>query len=95
MIHKIMLASQIIVCLAGVYAILSTKHSAHSYFAGLVAWLWAGSMLSVAIGGIVAWPQALSGITLLKTVGCGALSGLAIYSGGNIFKVWRLVQSIP
>lgn len=95
MIHKIMLASQILICLAGVYAILSTRHTKHSYFAGLVAWLWAGSMLSVAIGGIVAWPQALSGITLLETIACGASAGLAIWSGGNIFKVWRLVQSIP
>ena len=39
----------------------------------------------VAVGGIVAWPQALSGITLLETIACGASAGLAIWSGGNIF----------
>ncbi len=94
MMDKFLLAAQIILCLVAVFAILRAKHKTHNYFAGFVAWLWAGSFMFVAVGGIVAWPQALSGITLLETIACGASAGLAIWSGGNIFKVWRLVQSI-
>lgn len=95
MIDKIMLASQISMCLAGVAVIVTTKHARHNYFAGLVASVWAGFLLATAVAGIVSWPEQLQGVTMLDVWLCAWLSGLAIWSGGNIFKVWRLVQSIP
>lgn len=88
----ILLAFQIILCLIAAFAVICKRHVNHNYFAGFVAWMWAGSMLSLAVGGIVAWPQALAGASLIKTLLCGISAGLAVYSGGNIFKVYRLLK---
>ena len=94
MIGKLMLAAQIALCLIAVYAIISARHKKHNYFAGFISSVWAGAMLATAVHGLVLWPQAVEGINLIKTLACGASAGLAWYSGGSIFKVWRLFKRV-
>ena len=89
-----LVSAQVVACFVGAVAIMAARHVEHNYFAGVVGWLWAGGMMAVGMGTLSSWPDALATASLIEAAVCGASAGLAIYSGGSIFKVCRLCRRL-
>lgn len=94
--NAFLLAAQVVLSFAATFALLFSrrKHVKHNYFAGLVSALWAGGMMAYGVGSIINWPQALDGASIFEVALCGLSAGLAIYSGGSIFKIGRLCRRL-
>lgn len=89
-------AAQVVLNLIAVAVLIYNRkcYGHHNYKAGLSSSLWAGAALGYAAHSIVNWPTAISNAWLLPLALSGLSAGLAIYSGGNIFKVGRLCRRI-
>lgn len=92
MIYKAMILLQIILCFISAVILIAAHHKNHSYLAGFIASCWAGAMLAIAVSGMYAWPNAVQGACLAKTIACGVSAGLAVWSGGSVFRVLRLLH---
>lgn len=85
---------QVVLCFVSVIAIMKPVHKRHNYKAGLVSWIWASGMLAIGIQSLIDWPQVIEWTVMIEVFTYGVSAGLAVWSGGNIFKVGRLAIKI-
>lgn len=95
-LNSILFAAQVGLSFTAAFVLMLSrhKHTKHSYLAGITCSLWAGAMLSYGTWSVLMWPVAIDSASLFDVVVCGVSAGLAIYSGGSIFKVIRLCRRL-
>lgn len=91
-----LVAAQVVLNLTSVITLVCNRkpYSQHNYKAGLFSTLWAGATLSYTAHTIVNWHIAISNAWWLPILASAISAGLAVYSGGNIYKVGRLCRRL-